>query len=180
MFRAILQFLILEKNLNKATHMLFVCGFGMVLGGCASLTGGGLIPGKSVAKDVEAAMGQPAEKISSPNGDSIWFYPRHQAGRQTIAVRIAPDGTVRSVEERLEPEYMAKVVAGVTTASQARELLGPPYRVTRLPLLQREVSDYLFYDGMGVKQVLSLQFSPDGIVREINVVRDPTEVSGAK
>lgn len=125
-------------------------------------------------------MGQPAEKITLANGDSVWFYPQNQAGRQTIAVRISPDGIVRSVEERLEPEQIRKIAAGVTTGGQARELLGPPYRVGRLPLVQRDVWEYLFYDEMAIKQVLSLQFSSDGVVQEVNIARDPLEVSGAK
>ena len=124
-------------------------------------------------------MGQPAARITLANGDSVWFYPQNRAGRQTIAVRISPDGIVRSVEERLEPEQIRKIVVGVTTTGQTRELLGPPYRVGHLPLLQRDVWEYLFYDKMAVKQVLSLQFSLDGIVREINITRDPTDFSGA-
>jgi hypothetical protein len=163
--------------------LVCACAVSVGLSACAQFTpsvSAGIVPGTSAAKDVEAKMGQPAEKIAAANGDSVWFYPQNQAGRQTIAVRVSPDGIVRSVEERLEPEYIRKIVAGVTTTAQARELLGPPFRVARLPLQQRDVWEYLFYDQMAVKQILGLQFSPDGIVREINITRDPTEASAAK
>jgi hypothetical protein len=160
---------------------LTACAIVSGLSACApfALSGsGGISPGTSAAKDVEASMGQPAEKLALANGDSLWFYPQNRAGRQTIAVRISRDGIVRSIEERLEPDNFSRIVAGVTTTAQAHELLGPPYRIGHLPLLQRDVWEYLFYDKMAAKQILSLQFSSDGVVREVNITRDPIDFSG--
>ena len=172
--------------MRRAILLILTWVVGLALSSCESITPfepfqhhvNDLVPGTSVAKDVESRMGQPTEKINLANGDSVWFYAQNRAGRQTIAVRISPDGIVRSVEERLEPEQISKIVAGVTTTGQTRELLGPPYRIGRLPLLQRDVWEYLFYDKMAVKQILNLQFSLDGIVREISITRDPVDFSG--
>ena len=71
--------------------------------GCSSLSysGRGLVHGKSDAKEVEALMGPPAERITVASGDSVWFYPRNPAGPHTYAVRLNPQGIVQEVDQRL-------------------------------------------------------------------------------
>src|SRR5512143_1325556 len=107
-----------------------------LLAGCASYDGRGLVPGKSSAAEVEQLMGPPAEKTVEPDGDTVWFYPRGPMGRHTYAVRVAPDGVVRSVEQRLTVENLQKLVAGETTAKDVRALFGPPSRAFRNDRLQ--------------------------------------------
>lgn len=142
------------------------------LSGCASYSGHGLIPGKSDAKDVEALMGPPAERLAIAGGDSVWFYPRNPAGGHTYAVRLSPQGIVLAVEQRLTVENLSKLVPGTTTAAQVRELLGPPWQVTRMARQERDVWQYRMEDGAMMRHDLYVQMSADGVVREVIMLRD--------
>ena len=143
-----------------------------LLQGCASYDGRGLVPGKSAAGEVEALMGAPAEKLAEANGDSVWFYPRNPTGPHSYAVRIGRDGVLRSIEQRLTVENLHKLMLDTTTAKQVRELLGPPWRVGRLERQQRDVWEYYMYDAVQVEHFLYVQFSGDGVVREVLLLRD--------
>ena len=143
--------------------------------GCASYDGSGLMAGTSTAADVERVMGRPAEMLASANGDSTWFYPHNPAGRDTYAVRIAPDGTVRAVDQRLTEANMAKLIAGTTTAKEVREIFGPPSRVIRMDRQQREAWEYFYYNPIQIPFILYVQTSFDGIVREVLTIRDPSQ-----
>ncbi len=145
----------------------------LALGGCASYDGRGLAAGNSTGAQVEASMGQPALRVANPDGSSILYYPRGPEGRHTFAVTLGPDGTVRGIDQRLTLANVNKLMVGVTTAKEARELFGPPdpYGVSRLPRLAREVWEYKWLDYQE-KRVLWLQFSDDGILREAMNSRD--------
>jgi hypothetical protein len=140
--------------------------------GCASFDGRGLVPGQSRASDVEALMGPPAEKLPLAGGESEWFYPRMPYGRQSFAVRLGADGVMRSVEPRLTPENVMKLRIGAMNAREVRELLGPPWQVTRLERQQREVWEYTMYSADLQESLLYTQFSGDGMLREVLVLRD--------
>jgi hypothetical protein len=144
----------------------------VLLAGCASYDGRSLVPGQSRAADVEATMGMPAEKIVLAGGESVWFYPRQPQGRHMFAVRLGPDGVVRAVEQRLTGENMQKLAPGTMLAKDVRELLGPPWRVSRLPRQKREAWEYAVYDARGFEFYLYVQFSGDGVVREVLLLRD--------
>lgn len=117
-------------------------------------------------------MGLPAEKIGAANGETVWFYPRHPFGRHTYAVRVAPDGVVRAIEQRLTVQNMQKLVAGETTAKDVRTLFGPPYLVTRFARQERDVWEYPMYDQVQVEYNLFVQFSYDGVLREALFLRE--------
>ncbi len=143
-----------------------------LLPGCASYNGAGLVAGTSRAGDVEALMGPPTEKIAAANGDSVWFYPRSPAGLHTYAVRISPDGVMREFSQRLTEDNLKYLVAGQTTTKETRELFGPPWRIIRFERQQRDVWDYRMYNSVQVEYILSVQFSGDGLVREVLFMRD--------
>jgi hypothetical protein len=142
-----------------------------LISGCASYSGSSLVAGKSTAAEVEALMGQPAERVEKPDGGSVLYYPRGPAGRETYAVVLGADGKVQAVEQRLTDANIAKVVLGTTTAREVRELFGPPSTTTRLPRLQRDVWEYPMDDRV-MPYVLLVQFSADGIVREAFKMKD--------
>jgi hypothetical protein len=142
-----------------------------LLSGCASYSGSSLVAGKSTAAEVEALMGKPAERVEKPGGGSVLYYPRGPAGRETYAVTIGADGKVQAVEQRLTDANMAKLVLGTSTARDVRELFGPPSTTTRLPRLQRDVWEYPM-DPISMPFVLVVQFSADGIVREVFKIKD--------
>jgi hypothetical protein len=137
----------------------------LVLAGCASYSGSTLVAGKSDAAAVEALMGPPDEKLALAGGESVWFYPRPDGG-DTYAVRLRSDGIVQSVEQRLTEENIAMLRAGVWTRTSVRELFGPPYSTTYFERLQREVWTYK-YRIVAERMALSVQFSDDGVVREV-------------
>jgi hypothetical protein len=142
-----------------------------LLSGCASYSGSSLVAGKSTAAEVEAVMGKPAERVEKPGGGSVLYYPRGPAGRETYAVTIGADGKVQAVEQRLTDANMAKLVLGTSTTREVRELFGPPSTTTRLPRLQRDVWEYPM-DPISMPFVLVVQFSADGIVREVFKIKD--------
>jgi hypothetical protein len=148
----------------------------MALAGCAIDGTSGLTPGRSTAADVEARMGPPTEKVQLPDHANTWFYSRQPMGRQTIAMRIGADGVLQSVEPVLNYGNLAKVTRGKTTREEVRQILGPPYRIERMPLQRQDAWEYwMVLDA--VPSHVWLMFSDDGIVRDVikseDLPRDP-------
>ena len=154
------------------TTLFFVLGALSLLAGCASYSGSSLVPGRSTANDVQALMGAPAERLTVAGGDTLWYYPRGPVGMHTYAVRMAPDGVVRSIDQLLTEENLKKLVAGVTTTAQVREDFGPPARVNRLDRQQRDVWEYRMWNSTRQAYFLDVQFSNDGLVREVLFLKD--------
>lgn len=151
--------------------LLWIAGV-MLLAGCASYSGRGLAPGRSSAEEVEALMGPAAERRAGAAGESVLYYSRLPEGGQTYAARIGPDGMLVALEQRLAPEYIAKIAPGRSRAEDVRDLLGPPWSTDRLPRLMRDVWSYPML-GSPYRKVLYIQFSGDGVVREVIVMNDP-------
>ncbi len=143
-----------------------------LLAGCASFDGRGLVPGRSTEIEVEALMGAPAERLALPGGDSALYFPRQPYGRATYVVTFGSGGVMKSIEQRLTSENIRKIVAGAWTKKGVRELLGPPADSGRLALQPREWWGYR-HSAYGEKRVLWVQFSGDGVVREVLDMLDP-------
>ncbi len=161
----------------------FVAGVvALLLAGCASYSGRGLVPGQSTVRDVEALMGVPADRRTDVNGDTVLYYPRGPEGMHTYAARVSPGGVLKSIEQLLTVENLKKLVPGVTTADQVREHFGPPRRFTRLERQQRDVWEYYMYGWEPEPHFLYVQLSSDGIVREVLLLKDyknePGDASG--
>jgi len=156
----------------RGTLQVLACTAALAAG-CASYDGRTLLPGKSTTVEVEATMGRPAERLERPDG-AIWWYPRGPMGFHSYAVRIGPDGVLRDIEQRLTLENVKRIVPGTTTRKEVRELFGPPFGEMRLQRLQREVWEYQLVD-VNFRWKLWLQFSDDGIVREVLQMRHPDE-----
>jgi hypothetical protein len=144
----------------------------LLLSGCASFDGRGLAPGQSTAKDVEALMGVPAERVKMPDGDTVLYYPRQPTGRMMYAVRISPDGVMRSREQLLTEQNIARLYRDTTTRAQARVIVGPPWQVSRFERQQREVWEYYMWNVEAEEYFLYLQFSHDGILREVMMLQE--------
>ena len=143
-----------------------------LLAGCASLGDSGLLPGKATGAEVEAMFGRPAERVMKPDGGSVLYYPGGPIGRTSYAVSVGADGKLQAIEQRLTDENIAKIMVGTTTAQQVRELLGPSLIHTKLPWQERDVWEYKM-PIEPTRYVLWVQFSTDGIVREVAKVSDP-------
>jgi hypothetical protein len=141
------------------------------LAGCASYDGSSLVPGKSTGADIQATMGAPDERQAYP-GETVWWYSRGPSGWHSYAVSVGSDGVLKRIEQRLTVENVSKVAANTWTKKEVRELFGPPFLVSSLPRLQRETWEYQLLE-VDFKWKLWVQFSSDGVVREVLQVRHP-------
>ena len=140
--------------------------------GCASYDGRGLIPGKSTESEVEALMGPSTQTRTAPDGEKVRYYSRLPYGRAIYAARFGSDGKLKTLEQRLSIEHLRRLKAGASRREEVREVLGPPYRIESLPRQDREVWTYP-WQGLTNEEVLFVQFSPDGVARELFIIVDP-------
>jgi outer membrane protein assembly factor BamE (lipoprotein component of BamABCDE complex) len=73
-------------------------------------------------------------------------------------------------------QEIARVHTGASRA-EVRDLLGAPHRVESLPRIEREVWTYKTLNEGIWRKDLFVQFSRDGVVREILLLND-AEISG--
>ena len=69
-------------------------------------------------------------------------------------------------------EDLGKIRPGVTTSTEVKALLGQPVHVTRFDRMERDVWEYRRYSDPFEEYHVSVQFSPDGVAREILVLKD--------
>ena len=144
----------------------------ILLGGCAGFDGRGLQPGAS-ASEVEAVMGAPAEKLAR-GGETWLYYPRQPYGYATYVARIGADGRLVALEQRLTDDNIARIERNRSTSKDVREMFGPPYRADNFPRMQRDIWEYRYMSLQStVPYALYVQFSPDGIAREVWTMSDP-------
>jgi len=149
----------------------------LFLSACASFDGHTLVPGQSTVQEVEATMGQAADKRAGPGGETVFWYPQLQNGHASYAARIGQDGRLIAIEQRLTEQNIAKVVKGVS-ANEVRDLLGPPYQPTVFHPLEREVWTYpMRIQGYMYPKWFIVQLSlDDHTVRESYLMDDPQYV----
>ena len=153
----------------------------LALAGCASFDGRGLAPGQSNAVDVERVMGAPAEK-RQVGAETWYYYPRQPFGFKTFVARVAGDGRLIAVEQRLTDSNVAKIVPNTTRANEVRDLLGPPWLATNYPRLDRSIWTWYMrqYGDPGLPISLNVQMSPDGVVREVYLLKEGGALSGGR
>jgi hypothetical protein len=144
----------------------------LMLAGCAGYSGRGLVPGQSTEQEVESLMGPAADVRKAPNGDTLRYYSREPYGRRIYLASIGADGKLRSLDDTLTEENVARLRAGTSREDDVRALIGPPFRVDQFPRMQREIWTYKMYSGTFPKD-LYVQFSPDRVVREVMIIDDP-------
>jgi hypothetical protein len=150
----------------------------LALAGCATYTGSSLQPGVSTAADVERTMGRPVERRQAANGETLLWYPHFPFGKVSYAARIAPDGKLIGVEQRITEQNIATLQPNRTTLAQVRDLLGPPDSIVDFPRMQRETWTYPVYSRPQHKE-LYVQFSRDGVMREYYLVLHPDEIKNS-
>ena len=86
---------------------------------------------------------------------------------------VGPDGRMRGIQQLLTLENIHRLKPGEMSTREVRELIGPPYPsfVSRLPRQERDVWEYPWLD-QGDRRILAVQFSADGILREVINLRD--------
>jgi len=145
-----------------------------ILAGCATFSGKELVPGKSTGADAEMAMGPPAQTLKLLNGDSALYFSRLPYGRAMYVVTVGQDGVMKSIEQRMTYASFAKVVANSWTKKEVSELLGPPGKQGRFDRQQRDWWEYRYLLSPDYR-VVWVQFSDDGVVREMYDMLDPEE-----
>src|SRR4051794_21238444 len=144
----------------------------LLVAGCASFDGRGLTPGTS-ANEVDALMGPAADKRVK-DGETWLYYPRQPYGYATYVARIGADGRLIALEQRLTDENIAKLERGKTRAEDVRDLMGPPYTAIKFPRMDRDIWEYRYRSVQAtIPYALYVQFSPDGVAREIWTISDP-------
>ncbi|HEU4645504.1 MAG TPA: hypothetical protein VFS80_08055 [Burkholderiales bacterium] len=160
--------------------MMRAMGFlaALLAAGCATFDGRTLTPGSSTAREVTALMGKPALELQRPEGESLVYFERYFAGPAMFVARIGANGVLRGIEQRLVYANIHAVKEGMR-AAEVRELLGPPFSVSRLPRLQFDVWEYPWRHAVRELRVLFVHFDADGQARRIverhDYERDPEE-----
>ncbi|HYD55448.1 MAG TPA: hypothetical protein VEB41_00930 [Burkholderiales bacterium] len=139
--------------------------------GCASFDGRDLEPGKARLADVEASMGKPTERVARPDGGTDLYYSRLPFGRTMYVASLDRDGVLRSLDQRLTLANIQKIVPDTTTAKQVRELLGPPFRIERMPRQGYNSWEYPWQISED-RRILWVNVSDDGIVRQVIQMHD--------
>lgn len=145
-----------------------------LLAGCASFNGQDLVPGKSTTADAEKLMGQPAQRLTLANGDNALYFSRLPYGRAMYVVTVGSDGVMKSIEQRMTYATFAKVVANTWTKKEVSELLGPPGKTGRFDRQKRDWWEYRYF-LIPDYRIVWVQFSDDGVVREMMDMLDPEE-----
>ena len=146
----------------------------LLLAGCASFNGSKLVPGKSTAAEAEEVMGRASQRLQLANGDSALYFSRLPYGRTMYVVTAGADGVMKSIEQRMQYAYFARLVANSSTKTQVGELLGPPGKAGRFDRQKRDWWEYRYRQDMDYR-VVWVQFSDDGVVREVYDMLDPDE-----
>jgi outer membrane protein assembly factor BamE (lipoprotein component of BamABCDE complex) len=146
--------------------------------GCA--TSRNLQPAQSTRADVEAALGQPAEVRTRTDGETWLYYPNQPFGRKVRVARVAPDGKLIAVEQRLSEEYIAKLIPNQSSRDDVLALFGRPYERLDVPRMERDMWTWHMRQYGILPSTLNVQMSPDGVVREIYVLDENDTRDGKK
>jgi len=149
------------------------------LSACIGVTAPSLVPGASTVAAVDARLGWVTEVRARTGGETVRYYSRQPWGYETYAARMGADGRLRSLEQLLTAENVGQLHAAVSRAEQVRDLLGPPYSIDAFPRLEREVWSYKLQAVSPQPKDLIVQFSRDGVVREIYLLDEQRWASGA-
>ena len=156
---------------------LLVAGV-LTAAGCATYKD--LQPAQSTRADVEAALGQPAEVRARSDGESWLYYPKQPFARKVLVARVAPDGRLIAVEQRLSEEYIAKLIPNQSNRDDVLALFGRPYERLNVPRMDRDMWTWYMRQYGTLKATLNVQMSSDGVVREIYVLDDNDTRDGKK
>lgn len=110
---------------------------------------------------------QPAATRVVAGGETWRYFPDQPYGRKVIVERVADDGKVIGVEQRLTEEYIARLVPNHSRKEDVFTLFGPPYETAVYPRMDREVWSWHMRRFGVIPGGLHVQMSSDGIVREV-------------
>mgnify|MGYP001581338933 CR=1 FL=1 len=83
-----------------------------------------------------------------------------------------PGGVMKSIEQRLVRSNLKYIFAGTSTMKDVRDLFGPPGNSGRIERQARTWWEYKYVD-YDMRRIIWVQYSDDGIVREVLDMTDP-------
>ena len=158
--------------ISRLTLLLLIVG---ALAGCAMP--GSIVPNATHADELLKKLGTPTDTRTDPQGGEWWEYAYGPEGTETWLFGIDRSRMVRSSTQLLTHERLHRVVPGVTTEAQVRELLGKPRRITRFVA---ETAWEWRVDLKPSKGLFVVRFGPNGLATGINVLEDNSMDSSDK
>ncbi len=149
---------------NRMTGTLMLLA---ALAGCAMPAS--IVPNDTTANELLQRLGKPSDIRPNPQGGEFWEYVYGPQGTETWLFGIDGGRMVRSSTQLLTTERLQRVVPGVTTEAQVRELLGKPRDITRF---QDETAWEWRVDMPPNLGLFIVRFSPNGVATGINVIVD--------
>lgn len=145
------------------------------LAGCAMP--GAIVPNATTADELLQKLGKPTDTRRSPQGGEFWEYAYGPEGTQTWLFGIDGGRVVRSSTQLLTEEQLHRVVPGVTTETQVRELLGKPRYITKF----REETAWEWRVALPPSYgIFVVRFGSDGRATGVNVLVDGSSDSNDK
>jgi hypothetical protein len=112
------------------------------------------------------ALGAPAER-RDVGAESWLYYPSQPFGRKVYVARVARDGKLIAVEQRLTEQYVAKLIPNQSRREDVLALFGQPYERLSYPRMERDAWTWHMRRLSNRAAGLHVQISPDGVVREV-------------
>ena len=137
-----------------------------------------LAPGVSREPEVIAKFGAPAERRQLSDGARVLEFPREPEGMENWRATLAPDGTLRSVEQVIDEPYFAKVLPGMTR-NEVLQLLGRPSEEQSYPRLGEDVVSWRYMEFGSRIMFFNAHFGPSGRLTHTSRTPDPTVNQGS-
>ena len=117
-------------------------------------------------------MGPAAASAPPPGGETVYYYPRLPWGYVTYAARLAPDGRLVALEQRLTDENTEKLKVGATAAAS---ICRAAVRAHAPPAAERQGWTYpmrvRLCHGYPPPAGSWCEISPDGVLSEKYFIR---------
>lgn len=130
---------------------------------CDSVVMEQLKPGISTEAEVKHLMGEPGMEWQNQDGSRTWEYTRQPEGMVCYMLTLGTDGILRSIEQALTPENLARVQPGMDK-EQVRRLLGKPRSKQTFALKHEEIWDWKVGREITTDQLFNVHFDLDGRV----------------
>lgn len=145
--------------------LLRLCALIAALGlpACDGYVQSQLKPGVSTAAEVRRLMGEPGTIWRNADGSRTWEYTRQPEGSECFMLTLGPDEVLKSMEQVITPENLARVTRGMSQ-DEIRRLLGKPRSVQTFALKREEVWDWKIGREVTTDQFFNVHFDLDGRV----------------
>lgn len=134
----------------------------LLLIGCASYGGNGLVPGTSTLAEVLATMGKPAMQWKNADQSVQLSYPRGPFGLQSFMVHVGAGGRLERIENVLAQPSFAKLKPDLTQDEVLRTI-GPPIAdwTMYFPARRELAWEWRYCNGRGVSSRFHVLFDSD-------------------